>query len=61
MYRCDKCKEKFLGEELSEWRNEKEEFSMHPFICPDCYNRVRRIDLEGQFNELLGGDNECHA
>ena len=54
MYRCSKCGEKYLGEEVSEWRSEKEQFSMHPFICPDCYDRLSRMDLEDQFKDLMG-------
>ena len=54
---CTKCKEKFTGEEISELRAMHEPMSMHPFMCPDCYDRFMRQDLEDQFSELTeGGD-----
>lgn len=55
MYVCEKCKDRFTGEAVSEMRQEHEEFSLHPFICPDCWDRLRRMDLEDQFKDLLGG------
>lgn len=53
MYKCTKCGEKYIGEEVSEWRSEKEQFSLRPFICPDCYDRLRMMDLEDQFKDLM--------
>ena len=55
-YKCTECGEKYIGEELSEWRSEHEQFSMHPFICPDCYDRRQRKDLEDQLDQLIGGN-----
>lgn len=58
-YKCTKCGDRFISEEVSEWRSEHEAFSMHPFICPDCYDRLQRMDLEDQFEDLMkGGDND---
>ena len=53
---CTKCGDKFSGEEISEWRSEHEAFSDHPFICPDCYDRFQRMDLEDQFSVLMNDD-----
>jgi hypothetical protein len=53
---CTICGDKFTGEEISEMRSEHEEFSMNPFICPDCYDRHQRKDLEDRFDELMGGE-----
>lgn len=53
MYKCTKCGERYLGEEVSEWRSEKEQFSLRPFICPDCYDRIQRMDLEDQLKDLM--------
>ena len=53
MMTCTVCNERFMGEEVSEWRTEKEQFSMHPFICPDCYDNLQRKDLEDQFSVLM--------
>lgn len=53
MYRCQQCGDRFTGEEISEMRAEHEQFSMHPFICPDCCDRLQRMDLEDQFKELM--------
>lgn len=53
MKTCTVCGDQFLGEEVSEWRAEQEPFSLHPFICPDCYDRLNRKDLEDQFEELM--------
>ena len=50
---CTKCGEKYTGEEISEWRSERETFSMYPFMCPDCYDIFSRQDLEEQFDELM--------
>ena len=50
---CTECGEKFTGEELTELRHEGEQFSLHPFICPDCYNRINRMDLEDRLEHLL--------
>ena len=50
---CSVCGDKFLGEEISEWRSEHEPFSMNPFICPDCYDNLQSKDLEDQFTELM--------
>lgn len=53
MKTCTVCGDSFLGEEISEWRADNEDFSLRPFICPDCYDRLRRKDLEDQFDELM--------
>lgn len=50
---CVGCKGRYTGEEISELRSEGEQFSMNPFMCPDCYDRFQRQDLEDQFSELL--------
>ena len=50
---CTECGEKFTGEELTELRHEGEQFSLHPFICPDCYDRINRMDLEDRLEHLL--------
>ena len=53
MKTCTVCGDRFLGEEISEWRTDNEDFSLRPFICPDGYDRLRRKDLEDQFDELM--------
>ena len=53
MKTCTVCGDRFLGEEVSEWRSDHEQFSLHPFICPDCYDRLQRKDLEDQFEQLM--------
>ncbi|MBQ9609360.1 MAG: hypothetical protein IJV15_07960 [Lachnospiraceae bacterium] len=53
MHICTKCGDKFSGEEIRELKSEHESFSMHPFICPDCYDRLQRVDLEDQFSILM--------
>ena len=53
MQKCTICGDRVLGEEISEWRSEHEAFSLHPLICPDCYDRLNRKDLEDQFDELM--------
>jgi DNA-directed RNA polymerase subunit RPC12/RpoP len=58
MYKCVKCGDRFSGEQLSELRHEGEQFSMHPFMCPDCYDRHQRQDLEDQFSDLIGDEDE---
>ena len=56
MQKCTKCGDRFTGEEISELRAEHEEFSQHPFICPDCYDRLNRKDLEDQFKGAMAND-----
>lgn len=53
MSTCTKCGEKYSWEEVAEWQSEHEDFCSHPFICPDCYDRFQRQDLEGQLEECL--------
>ena len=53
MQECTICGDRVLGEEISEWRSEHEAFSLHPLICPDCYDRLNRKDLDDQFDELM--------
>ncbi len=59
MRRCTVCGDRFLGEEISEWRADHEPYSLTPFICPDCYERkLGHKDLEDQFAELMEETNE---
>ena len=53
MYKCVKCGDKFSGEQISEMRHDGEHFSLHPFMCPDCWDTHNRMDLEDQMSELM--------
>lgn len=53
MRKCSRCGDKFTGEEIAELMAEREEFSLHPFICSDCFDRLQRLDLEDQLDELI--------
>ena len=53
MKRCMVCGDKFTGEEISEWWADHEDFQAHPLICPDCYDRRNRRDLEDRFEDLM--------
>lgn len=53
MQKCTMCGDRISGEEISEWRAEHEAFSMHPLICPDCWDNLQHKDLEDQFEELM--------
>ena len=57
---CVRCKDKFSNEEISEWKTEHESFSMNPFLCPDCFDRFKHLDLEDQFDELMR-DSKWHV
>ena len=65
MRKCTRCGDRISGEEISEWRAEHEAFSMHPLICPDCWDNLQRKDLEDQFEELMevkdGFDDACES
>lgn len=50
---CTHCGERYTGEEITELRHEGEEFCFHPFMCPDCFDQFRRMDLGGQFQEAM--------
>lgn len=56
MNHCTKCGDKFTREEVHELKAEHEAFSIHPFICPDCYDRLQRLNLEVQFSVLMSDD-----
>jgi len=53
MKTCTVCGERFLGETISEWRADHEEFSLNPFICPDCYDNMWHMNLEDLFDQLM--------
>lgn len=57
MNHCTKCGDKFTREEVRELKAEHEAFSIHPFICPDCYDRLQRLDLDYQFSILMDDNN----
>jgi len=51
--KCTKCGDVFSSEEIEDFRFEHEPFGKDPFMCPDCYDRFMRQDLEDQFKELM--------
>lgn len=53
---CTRCGERYTSEEISELRAEGEQFSLHPFMCPDCYDSFERQNLEDQFAQLMSGE-----
>lgn len=53
MRECSMCGDKISGEEVAEWKAEHEEFSLHPLICPDCWDRFQQLDPEKQVKELI--------
>ena len=58
-FSCIKCLDTFHRSEIKEWKESHEPFSLNPFICPDCFDRLIRMDLEDQFDDLVkGGDND---
>lgn len=50
---CTKCGERYSEQEVSELKGWGERMWLDPFICPDCYDGLRRLDLEDQAAELL--------
>lgn len=54
-YTCSRCGEEFGSDEVEEWRKEKEKYSMTPFLCPDCFDALQRMDLEDQIHYLTEG------
>ena len=53
--KCAKCGDVFSSEEIEDFKFEREPFGKDPFICPDCYDRLVRQDLEDQFKSLMKG------
>lgn len=53
MKQCISCNDQFCKEDMKEWKEAGEPFSLTPFICPDCYDHFNRKDLEDQFNYLM--------
>ena len=37
---CKMCGAKIESWMLSEWDRDKEEYSKHPLMCPDCYDTL---------------------
>lgn len=56
--KCVKCGEVFTPDEIREWKECGDAYSRQPFMCPDCYDRFQRMDLEEQFNDLIGGGSD---
>ncbi len=50
---CTKCGEKYSEQEIAELKGWGERMWFGPFICPDCYDGLRRNDLEDQVADLL--------
>ena len=61
MQKCTRCGERYSSEEISEMRADHEEFHMHPFIYPDCWDRIQRMDLEDQFEEAIEHADVCQG
>ena len=55
--KCSKCKGIYEDEDLRELKEMGESYSLHPFICPDCYDRFNKLNLEDQFKEAMNGFN----
>lgn len=53
MRKCTICGDRFTGEEISEWHTDNEDFSLRPFICPDCFDRQERKAPEDQLKDLM--------
>lgn len=57
-YKCLFCGDTYTNDEIRElkemgekmWKTEKE------FVCPDCYDDLRRLPLEEQAKALLQGN-----
>ena len=50
---CTKCGERYSGREVSQLKSWGEKMWLDPFICPDCYDALRRKSLEDQEKDLL--------
>lgn len=48
MHTCETCGRKFKSQEISEWRADHEQFSTHPFQCPDCYEEAYVVRMPGK-------------
>ena len=52
-FKCTRCGDEFETQEVAEWILDREPFSMKPFVCPDCFDKLTRLDLENQLKELI--------
>lgn len=50
---CTKCGERYSEREVSQLKSWGEKMWLDPFICPDCYDALRRKSLEDQEKDLL--------
>ena len=53
MYYCTRCDEAYSANDIKELIDMNEGFCMRPFICPDCWDDLQRLDLEDQLDLLL--------
>lgn len=53
MMTCKICGDDFSIQEVAEFILSGEPFNLRPFICPDCFDDITRLDLEEQLAELL--------
>ena len=51
--KCTVCGESYGKDEIKEWKTEKEPYFDDPFICPDCYDSMQRVDPEDLMKECL--------
>lgn len=56
-YKCLFCEDTYTEQDLSELDEllEKYHWESEQFICPDCYDDLRRLPLEEQVKALLQG------
>ena len=60
IWTCRKCGEEYTAEDLKELRDMGERYhkTRSSFLCPDCTYTFDCMDLEDQFDELMGGDSK---
>lgn len=56
-FKCLFCEDRFSEEDLAELKEMGEKYHLEAkqFVCPDCYDDLRRLPLEEQLKALLQG------
>ena len=53
IHKCTRCGSEFDTQQAAEWILGHKPFSMKPFICPDCFDRLVLLDIKDQIKELI--------
>lgn len=59
MYKCKICGDEYSKGDIREMKMMGDDFNRVPFICPDCWDRFQRLDVEKQAEMLINDFKEA--